>query len=116
MAVKHIVEYYNIVAKQYNDLLAELRDFEKEAQDGLIEPERLDQIKNNIQPLKNNYMTLSYIMFLLNMPNRDSKQRAYKTRNKKFLQNIPNKNTKEGIIKENNNVLRTFTNKGDNND
>ena len=62
MSVKHVKEYFNQVADQYSEMLNELRDFEKEAEQGLIEPERLDIIKQNIQPLVNNYQTLSWIM------------------------------------------------------
>ena len=81
-------EYYNKVCDQYHDMLNEIRDFEEEAKKGLIEPERLDEIKKNIQPLINNYQTLSYIIFLLNQPNRQSKEKAYQRRNKEFLSKI----------------------------
>ena len=54
MAVRHVKEYYNKVCDQYHDMLNEIRDFEEEAKKGLIEPERLDEIKKNIQPLINN--------------------------------------------------------------
>ena len=53
MAVRHVKEYYNKVCDQYHDMLNEIRDFEEEAKKGLIEPERLDEIKKNIQPLIN---------------------------------------------------------------
>lgn len=59
MAVKHVREYYNQVESQYNEMVKEIKDFEKEAEQGLIEPERLDQIKESIKPLMNNYQTLS---------------------------------------------------------
>ena len=48
MSVKHVKEYFNQVADQYSEMLNELRDFEKEAEQGLIEPERLDIIKQNV--------------------------------------------------------------------
>ena len=59
MAVKDVREYYNQVESQYNEMVKEIKDFEKEAEQGLIEPERLDQIKESIKPLMNNYQTLS---------------------------------------------------------
>ena len=77
MAVRHIKEYYGKVAQQYLDLLEELKDFEKLANEGMFEPEKLDQIKENIKPLMTNYQTLSYIMFLLNMPNRNLRSLAF---------------------------------------
>ena len=60
MAVRHIKEYFEQVAEQYHEMLEEIRDFEKEAEKGLIEPERLDAIKETIKPLMNNYQTLSW--------------------------------------------------------
>ena len=48
MAVKDVVEYYNQVANQYTLLIEDLKDFEKECQEGIVEPEKLDQIKDNI--------------------------------------------------------------------
>ena len=68
MSVKDVKLYYDEVCQQRQEMLDEIHDFEIECQKGLIEPERLDQIKETIQPLLNNYQTLSYIMFLLNKP------------------------------------------------
>ena len=65
MAVKHIKEYYEQVCEQYIQMNDELRDFQKEVENGLVEPERIENLEKLIEPLKNNYMTLSWIMFLL---------------------------------------------------
>ena len=105
MSVKDVKEYYNQVCDQYHDMLNEIRDFEEEAKKGLIEPERLDQIKETITPLMNNYQTLSYIMFLLNKPVRKSKYKRYEERNKKFLQSIEEKNSKKGVLDTNNQTI-----------
>lgn len=109
MAVKHIKEYYNEVCNQYSEMLAEIRDFEKEAEKGLIEPERLDQIKESIKPLMNNYQTLSYIMFLLNKPSRKEKHKRYEQQNKKLLSKIEKQFTKDGIIEENTETIKKLT-------
>lgn len=101
MAVKHIKEYYNKVCDQYIDMQNELKDFQSEVEKGLVEPERLDTLKALIEPIKNNYMTISWIMYLLNMPNRDSKKRAYEKRSEKFIKNLDPNFNEEGIIKEN---------------
>jgi hypothetical protein len=86
----------------------ELRDFQKEVENGLVEPERLDNLKKMIEPLKNNYMTLSWIMYLLNQPNRDSKERAYQKRNKKFLDSLDKNFNKESIMKQNDEVIKSI--------
>ena len=105
MSVKDIKLYYDEVCDQYHDMLTELRDFEEEAKRGLVEPERLDKIKETIQPLITNYQTLSYIMFLLNKPTKKSKQVKYFNMNKKKLNEINPAQSKQGIIQENNNTL-----------
>ena len=109
MAVRHIKDYFEEVAQQYHDMLEEIRDFEKEAEQGLIEPERLDTIKESIQPLMNNYQMLSYIMVLLNKPNRKRKEKDYERRNKKLLSTIKMENTKQGVIQQNKDVLDNLT-------
>ena len=106
MAVKHIREYYNQVCDQYMQMQDEIKDFQQEAEKGLIEPERLEQIKKTIEPLKNNYMTLSWIMYLLNKPQRESKEKAYEMRNKKFLKTLDKRFNQEGIIAENDEVIK----------
>lgn len=108
MAVKDIKEAYEDICNQYHDMIQEIKDFEEEAKKGLIEPERLDQIKESIRPLLINYERWSYIMFLLNKPVRKSKYKAYELRNKKFLKLIEKNNTQEGVLKENEAVLESL--------
>lgn len=108
MAVKHVREYYDDVCNQYVAMMHEIRDFEEEANKGLFPPERLDEIKKMIEPLKANYETLSWIIFLLNQPNRKSKQKGYEIRNKKFIESFNKARTKAGVIKENEEVINKF--------
>lgn len=108
MAVKHIVEYYNQVCDQYLLLQEELKDFQKEVENGLVEPERIETLKQVIEPVKNNYMTLSWIMYLLNQPQRDSKERAYKKRMKAFTEKLDKKFSKEGILLENEETISSI--------
>lgn len=108
MAVRHIKEYYEQVCDQYVLMNEELRDFQKEVENGLVEPERLENLKKMIEPLKNNYMTLSWVMYLLNQPNRDSKERAYQKRNKKFLDSLDKNFNKESIMKQNDEVIKSI--------
>ena len=62
MAKRHVIDYFNKVADQYHSMLVEIKDFEEECNKGLIEPERLDEVKKIIEPLKNNYMTWLAVM------------------------------------------------------
>ena len=108
MAVKHIVEYFNQVADQYQEMLDNIKDMEKDVSENLTAPELLDRIKQMAEPVKNNYMTLSYIMYLLNMPNRKEKEKRYTKMNKKLLSAIDSKNTKEGILEENKRTIESL--------
>ena len=108
MAVKHIKEYYEQVCNQYIQMNEELREFQKEVENGLVEPERIENLKAIIEPLKNNYMTLSWIMYLLNKPQRESKERAYQQRTKKFMAEMDKKFSKEGILAENEEVIKNI--------
>ena len=86
----------------------ELKEFQKEVETGLIEPERLDNLKAVIEPLKNNYMTLSWIMYLLNKPQRDKKDKAYQKRTKKFTDSLDKNFDKESILKQNEEVIKSI--------
>ena len=108
MAVKDIKEYYAQVESQYNEMIKEIKDFEKEAEQGLIEPERLDQIKEGIKPLMNNYQTLSWIMFLLNAPNRKSKRAKYERQTRRLQLSLDDSKSKDAIIKENKATLNNL--------
>ena len=105
MSVKHVIKYYNEVCDQYKDMLNEIKEFEQEAEKGLIEPERLDKIKETIQPLMNNYQRISYIIFLLNQPNKKEKIAKYKKQNQKLLEKLNKDNSLEATLEENEQVI-----------
>lgn len=42
MSVKHVNKYYQQICDQYSQMVAELKDFEKEAEEGLFPPEKID--------------------------------------------------------------------------
>lgn len=105
MSKKHVEEYYNTIANQYSEMLHALREMEEDCSNNLVSPDRLDQIKEMIKPIKDNYMRISYIMFLLNQPNRKKKQKEYEKRNKKLLKEIPNKDKLSNIKEENNKII-----------
>ena len=111
MAVKHIKEYYNQICNQYLDMLKEIKDFEEESKKGLIEPERLDKIKEDIEPMKNNYERWSYMMFLLNKPSRKSKHKKYEEQNKKFLKSIKDSNKIDAVLEENIKSIKSINSK-----
>lgn len=100
MAVKHLREYYATITAQHELTLRELKGWETECTNGMITPEMLEEIKRRAQPTLKNYMDLSYIMYLLDQPQRDSKKRAYQKRQQAFLSHCPKSSTVEGKVEE----------------
>ena len=106
MAVKDVEVYYKQICAQYKEMLENLKDFEEEAQQGLIEPERLDRLKEQVAPIKHNYERWTYMMFLLHQPQRKSKKPKYTELNKRLLKTLDTKNSLEGVLDENNEAMK----------
>ena len=105
MSKKDVEEYFQQVVDQYHEMLENIRDLEQDVQNNLADVDLLDRLKETTAPLKNNFMTLSYIMFLLNKPTRKSKEKGYERRNQKLLSSIDKSCTKDGIIANNNKTI-----------
>ena len=87
MSVKDVKNYYDEVCNQYHDFLTELRDFEDLCSKGMVAPETIEMAKKAIEPLKDNWQKLNYIMFLLNKPNKKAKLDRFKNQSKNLLKN-----------------------------
>ena len=111
MAVKDVKAYYEEVANQYHEMTDELKDFTELAQNNMFPPEKLEQVEKIIQPLKNNYEMLSYIIFLLNKPNRKKKAHKYEKCQNGTIKNIEKCHTQEGVIETNRDVLNELQSK-----
>ena len=102
MAIKHVNKYYKQICEQYNEMMQDIKDLEQEAAEGLIEPERIDRLKEQVAPIKQNYERWTYMMFLLHQPNRKEKANNYQNRNKKLLNSLNKQNSLESVLEENN--------------
>lgn len=102
MAKKHFDAYYEKVCEQYHVMLEELKDMQKEFEEGFVSPEMYEQMKQVIEPIKRNYQILSYVYFELNKPNRKSKQARYQQQNRKLLKDII---TDKQVFEENDEAL-----------
>lgn len=102
MSVKAVKEYYDKICDQYFEMVQDIRDFEQEAAQGLIEPERVDRLKAQIEPIKNNYERWAYMMFLLNQPERKEKHKKYEQQNRRLLASLNKENSLEAVVAENN--------------
>ena len=110
MAIKHFKQYLNTVTAQYNEMQANLRQFEEECQEGLVEPERVSAVVQMIAPIKANWEQLMYIDYLLNQPNRKRKEPRYVREKKKLLEHIAEENTAEERIKQNDKINKEIEN------
>lgn len=102
MAVKDVKEYYEKVSADYHELILTLQDMEEEYKNNLVSPDTLKNLEKQIEPIKTNFRTISYIIFLLNKPTKKSKQERYRKQNKKTLENCK---TLDDVREENKTVL-----------
>ena len=108
MSKKDVEQYYNTITEQYHEIVQDIKDFEKETAEGLVEPERVERLKEQIAPIKNNWERWTYMMFLLNQPQRKSKHKAYQERNKKLLLNLSENNSLKAVLDENTNARKNI--------
>ena len=102
--VKDVAEYYKKVTKDYENMKEELRDMEQLCKEKVVAPEQLEQMKLMVEPIKLNYETLSYFMFLLNKPCKKSKLPRYETQNKKLGKESKNRKASD-LLEENQKAL-----------
>ena len=112
MSKKHVEEYY---AQMFSDY-CEMKSVLEELQSNLTEEtasiytSQIDDIKNQVRLLEANYKRLSYIMFLLNMPNKKKKEKNYIRSEHKKLDVIPDKDRRDSVEKENSKILDRLKN------
>lgn len=108
MAKRHLVEYYKKVCSQYQNMNDTLKKFENELQYNMVDPQIIENAKKIIAPLKANYERISYIMFLLNQPNKESKKKRYVNQNKCKLNGLDKNNSIEKTLEENEDVIKNL--------
>ena len=106
MAVKDVKKYYYQMQAQYLEMKADLADFEQALQEGFITEDQLLAAKEEVIRVENNYDRLSYIMYLLEMPNRNSKKTNYAKMNKPVLNFLNLQSATEAeVVEENRSAL-----------
>ena len=106
MSIKHVNEYYSQICSQYKEMIQDIKDLEKEAEQGLVEPERIKRLEDQVAPIKTNYERWSYMMYLLHKPNRARKAEGYIRRTNKFTKSLDSVNSLDSVLKENNEALK----------
>ena len=105
--IRDVINYYNEVTKNYNDMRAELKDAEELLKESSVAPEVVETMKKMVEPIKLNYETLSYFMYLLNKPAKKSKQERYAGQNKKLIKASGNR-TAQNVVDENKTALNSL--------
>ena len=109
MAVKDIKEYYFKLIAQKAELEADLADFEEALKNGFITEEQMQAAKDELIPYQINLDRLTYIMYLLELPNRKAKKAKFANQNKKILSELEKRNADElSVISENKSALDAF--------
>lgn len=115
MSKKDVDIYYQRMVSDYTESKRVLAEMEKCITDDSASQflNSIEQMKERVRTLEVNYKRLSYVMFLLNMPNKKEKKNRYKELEQKKLADIPEEHREEAVIKENKEViddLKSFLN------
>lgn len=105
MARKDFDDYYNKISSQLFELDGVFKDLEREVSSGMVEPERIEQLRITIEPIRNSYHTLSYIKYLLDKPTRKSKHKRYDSQNMKLLKSSAGYHRSD-IVGKNDTILK----------
>lgn len=109
MAVNDVKDYYYKMLAQYLEMKADLVDFEQALKDGFITEDQMQTAIEEVNALQVNYDRLTYIMYLLELPKRDSKKIKYNKANKKLLAAFKNKKADINAVElENKSALDNF--------
>ena len=112
MSVKHIKDYYLKVTNDYYEMTKILEELEKCVTENQATQatKNIEMIRQQVSQLKENYLRLSYIMFLLNLPNKKEKQKKYTKQERKRVEAIPKEHRMMGVLKENKDILGFLNN------
>ena len=109
MAARDVKEYYFKLIAQKAELEADLADFEEALKNGFITEDQMQTAKDELIPYQINLDRLTYIMYLLELPNRKAKKAKFANQNKKILNELEKRNADEqSVISENKSALDAF--------
>jgi predicted RNA-binding protein associated with RNAse of E/G family len=109
MAIRDVKDYYFKMVAQYLEMKADLADFEQALKDGFITEDQMQAAFDEVDKVQQNYERLSYVMYLLSLPNRKSKQKKYKAANAALASEFENRKADINSVSiENQDALKTF--------
>ena len=106
MAVRDVREYYWKLLAQQEEMQNDLEDFTEALQNGYITEDKLEDVKAEVNRLKENVDRVAYVLYLLEKPNKNAKKPGYDKQNKKLLTELENRNcTEKQVLDENKSAL-----------
>lgn len=109
MAIRDVKEYYFKMLSQYMEMKADLADFEQALKDGFITEEQMQAAFEEVNRVQQNYERLSYIMYLLNLPNREAKRKRPAKVNAALAAEFESRKADvEAVSVENRDALKAF--------
>lgn len=102
MARRDVDEYFALVQSQYQDLLSDLAEIEKESN---ISEDIVDDIKKDIDVIKANRDRLAYMMYLLDKPKRKEKAKRFENHYLSRMKEKFGNNSADDVIAENEEAL-----------
>lgn len=109
MAVKDVKKYYIDLINQYVEMKDNMADFEVAFKEGHITEDRLIEVKKDVEAIKDNLDRVSYIMYLLEMPNKKAKKAKYQKQHTKLGRTfILHKADKDSVIRENDSLIKVI--------
>jgi len=105
MAKKHVEEYYEKISNDYVEMVHTL----EELQESGAPEANVEQIRQMVNNVKENFQRWSYMMYLLNMPTKKEKLPRYQQRSKKLLDKVGD-NSVDAELQENQKTLEELNN------
>ena len=112
MSKKDVEKYYIKMTSDYTEMKNVLEELQNNITDDSATSyiNQINTIKEQVKLLEANYKRLSYIMFLLNMPNNKKKKSGYIKREHKKLDIIPKEHRQKAIEEEHSSILNNIKN------
>ena len=109
MAIKDVRNYFYSMLAQYLEEKQNLEDFAEALKDGLITEAQMQEATEIVAGLEANYHRLAYIMYLFDMPNKQSKKARYITQHKTIIEELKKLGADgDSVKKENTDALIHF--------
>lgn len=77
MAKRDVIKYYKEQEKVYFEMVENVKDVDEAFKAGRLEQSVAEQVKTQIQIMRENYEKISYFVYLLNLPIKDKNKKDY---------------------------------------